>query len=287
MITNALNQSGKARHVMRTRVLRRPIVFLRIRCSIHIHIHTLHTHARAHGVKIWLCIMPLKLRKMNNKGRKVVSLWVTPIPNAITLASFHTRRRKTVQILACIFHNAVWHSDNPTWDAQFEPGVPYRDTATSRLRLYFPNEAKFVLSCRLGGLNLLLYVRKNGATQDGTHQCHRMSWTTNYVPNDTANDRIRSEHKRTVKTRWPANARLRKATICPQRNNQHYMITVGRDSSVGTATHYGLDYQAIKYREGVGGGGSRARPQRSLGPTGPPYNGYWIFPGVELTPPPV
>jgi len=28
------NESGKARHVMRTRVLRRPIVFLRVRCSI-------------------------------------------------------------------------------------------------------------------------------------------------------------------------------------------------------------------------------------------------------------
>jgi len=28
------NQSGKARHVMRTRVLRQPIVFLRLRCSI-------------------------------------------------------------------------------------------------------------------------------------------------------------------------------------------------------------------------------------------------------------
>jgi len=28
------NQSGKIRHVMRTRVLRRPIVFLRVRCSI-------------------------------------------------------------------------------------------------------------------------------------------------------------------------------------------------------------------------------------------------------------
>jgi len=30
------NQSGKSRHVMRMRVLRRPIVFFRFRCSIYV-----------------------------------------------------------------------------------------------------------------------------------------------------------------------------------------------------------------------------------------------------------
>jgi hypothetical protein len=42
------NQSGKARHVMRTRVLRRPIVFFGVRCSICFRCSILH---------LWLILM--------------------------------------------------------------------------------------------------------------------------------------------------------------------------------------------------------------------------------------
>jgi hypothetical protein len=53
---------------------------------------------------------------------------------------------------------------------------------------------------------------------------------------------------------------------------------VGRDSSVGIATGYGLDGPDVEFRWG------RDFPHLSrpdLGPIQPPYNGYRVFPGVE------
>jgi len=55
----------------------------------------------------------------------------------------------------------------------------------------------------------------------------------------------------------------------------------GRDSSVGTATHYDLDGPGIEFR---GGGGEifRIRPDRPWGPPSLLYNGYRVsFPGVK------
>ena len=56
------------------------------------------------------------------------------------------------------------------------------------------------------------------------------------------------------------------------------MITVGRDCSVGTATHYGLDGPVIEYR-GRGGELFRTLPDRSLDPSGILYDGHRVFPG--------
>jgi hypothetical protein len=55
----------------------------------------------------------------------------------------------------------------------------------------------------------------------------------------------------------------------------HYK-TVGRDSSIGVATGYGLDGLD---RIPVGGEIFRTRPDRPWGPRNLLYNGYWVFPG--------
>ena len=70
----------------------------------------------------------------------------------------------------------------------------------------------------------------------------------------------------------PKSARvaLRDSTVC----------TVGRDSSVGVATRYGLDGPVIESR--WGGEIFRTRPYRPWGPPSLLYNGYWIsFSGVK------
>ena len=55
------------------------------------------------------------------------------------------------------------------------------------------------------------------------------------------------------------------------------VIRMGRDSSVGTATRYGLDGPWI---ESLWGGGIfRTRPDRPWGPTSLLYNGYRVFSG--------
>ena len=54
---------------------------------------------------------------------------------------------------------------------------------------------------------------------------------------------------------------------------------VGRDSSVGIATSYGLDGLGIESR--WGGGIFRNRPDRSWGPPRFLYNGYRVFPGSK------
>jgi hypothetical protein len=55
--------------------------------------------------------------------------------------------------------------------------------------------------------------------------------------------------------------------------------TVGRDSSVGIATRYGLDGPGIKSR---GGKIFRSRPDRPWGQLSLLYNGYLVyFPGVK------
>jgi hypothetical protein len=58
-----------------------------------------------------------------------------------------------------------------------------------------------------------------------------------------------------------------------------FSITVGRDSSVGIATRYGLEGQGIESRWGEV---FRTRPDRPWGPPSLLYNGYWVsFPGVK------
>jgi len=52
---------------------------------------------------------------------------------------------------------------------------------------------------------------------------------------------------------------------------------VGRDSSVGIATRYGLD------GPGIGGEIFRTCPDRPWGPPSLLYNGYRVFPGVKAT----
>jgi hypothetical protein len=60
------------------------------------------------------------------------------------------------------------------------------------------------------------------------------------------------------------------------------MLLVGRDSSVGTATCYGLAVPGIQSWWGGGGGGiSRTRPDRRWCPPILLYNGYRVFPGVK------
>jgi hypothetical protein len=54
---------------------------------------------------------------------------------------------------------------------------------------------------------------------------------------------------------------------------------VGRDSSVGIATRYGLDFPGIDSRRG--GEIFRTRPDRLWGPPSLLYNGYRIFPGSK------
>jgi len=51
---------------------------------------------------------------------------------------------------------------------------------------------------------------------------------------------------------------------------------VGRDSSVGIATRYGLDVPGIESRWGEI---FRTRPERSWDPLCPLSNGYWVSPG--------
>jgi hypothetical protein len=55
-----------------------------------------------------------------------------------------------------------------------------------------------------------------------------------------------------------------------------YELGVGRDSSVGIATRYGLDGPRNDSRWGQDNPHS-SRP--ALGLTPPPCNGYWVFPG--------
>ena len=55
-----------------------------------------------------------------------------------------------------------------------------------------------------------------------------------------------------------------------------FVLCVGRDSSVGTATRYGLDGTGIEYRWGRG---FPHRPDRPWVPSSLLYNGYRIFPG--------
>ena len=55
-------------------------------------------------------------------------------------------------------------------------------------------------------------------------------------------------------------------------------IQVGRDSSVGTATRYGLDGPGIEPRWGRGGEILRIRTDRPWSPPSSLYNGYRVFP---------
>jgi hypothetical protein len=54
------------------------------------------------------------------------------------------------------------------------------------------------------------------------------------------------------------------------------IFRVGRDSSVGIATRYGLDGTGIESRWGRD---ISHPPNRTYGPPSPPYNGYRVFPG--------
>ena len=58
------------------------------------------------------------------------------------------------------------------------------------------------------------------------------------------------------------------------------ILSVGRDSSVGIATRYGLEGPGIESRWGGGGEIFRIRPD--LGQPGLPYNGYRVFPGGKV-----
>ena len=57
-------------------------------------------------------------------------------------------------------------------------------------------------------------------------------------------------------------------------------IVVGRDSSVGMATRYGLDRPGIESQWGEGG--EIFRPGRPWGPPSLLYNGYRVFPGGKV-----
>jgi len=57
---------------------------------------------------------------------------------------------------------------------------------------------------------------------------------------------------------------------------------VGRDSSVGLATRYGLEYPGIEKKKNPGGGEIfRTRPGRPRGPPSLLYNGYPVSPDGE------
>jgi len=56
---------------------------------------------------------------------------------------------------------------------------------------------------------------------------------------------------------------------------------VGRDSSVGIATGYGVDGPGIESRAGEI---FRTRPDRPWGPPSLLYNGYHVFPGGKERP---
>ena len=57
-------------------------------------------------------------------------------------------------------------------------------------------------------------------------------------------------------------------------------VNMGRDSSVGMATRYGLDGPEIESRWGWGEI-FRTHPDRPLGPPSLLYYGYWVFPGSK------
>ena len=59
----------------------------------------------------------------------------------------------------------------------------------------------------------------------------------------------------------------------------HWTYFVGRDSSVGIATRYGLDGPGIE--SWCGGEIFRTRPDRPCGPPSLLYNGYRVFPGCK------
>ena len=65
---------------------------------------------------------------------------------------------------------------------------------------------------------------------------------------------------------------LRNLGVFPFRS----IIAMGRDSSVGIATRYGLDGPGIESRLGKI---FRTRPDRPWGPPSLLYNGYRVFPG--------
>jgi hypothetical protein len=56
-----------------------------------------------------------------------------------------------------------------------------------------------------------------------------------------------------------------------------FLYDGGRDSSVGIATHYGLDGPGIK--SWWGGEIFRTHPDQPWGPPSLLYSGYWVFPG--------
>ena len=58
------------------------------------------------------------------------------------------------------------------------------------------------------------------------------------------------------------------------------ILNVGRDSSVGIVTGYGLDGPGIESR--WGGDIFRTRPDRPWGPPSLLYNGYRVFPGGKV-----
>jgi len=53
---------------------------------------------------------------------------------------------------------------------------------------------------------------------------------------------------------------------------------MGRDSSVGIATRYGL---GVRGSNAGGGEIFRIRPDRPWGPPSLLYSGYWVFPGCK------
>ena len=73
---------------------------------------------------------------------------------------------------------------------------------------------------------------------------------------------------------------LRVDSVSNRKEDQKYFLTtippcVGRDSSVGIATGYGLDGPGIESRQGEI---FRTSPDRPWGPPNLLYNGYWVFP---------
>ena len=130
---------------------------------------------------------------------------------------------------------------------------------------------------------------RQSPVQESTHYISRMSWLLTPSVRKWVSQRLNYAHVSCVCIMTTGNLAWHSVTSCvfcdrvtypfnqTLTTSSYIYLFMGRDSSVGIATRYGLDGPGIESR--WGGEIFRTRPDRSWGPPSLLYNGYRVLPG--------